>query len=273
MDLIINTAHHPDLLLEKTVLRRGGALIDLIELSDPERSQLDASTATAEGLVLIHTGLGGVAYLAIADLLRTHPGADGGEYGLMFSASGSAGRDGGMFAHRLLTSFSHHTTATVPFPEPFGTRRCLEVGGHHTGVPRATVGGAPVRHYLYMRPPALNLLLLGLNFARLAGALPSGLFTAGGGKVPEEPSDEPICEWVSVSRSGTRVASRTIHGRGYYAMTVAATLVFARELATRRDPQAAGVKSVEEVFVLPELAPALEEAGIIVQDQALVAAK
>jgi hypothetical protein len=263
-DLVISTAHHPDLNLEKTVLRQGGTLIDLIELSGTERARLDAEAADAGGLVVVHTGLGGVAYLAIADMLRNNAGADASEYALMLSAAGSSGRAGGRFAHQLLTGASHHASATVPFPEPFGTRRCLEVGGDFGGPLRAEVGGAPVRHLLCMQPRALNGLMRGLNAARAIATLPSLMFTAGARRVPDELSAERICEWVAVSRGGARVASRAIEGRGYYRMTVAATLVFAEALSQIAH-RPTGVRSIEEVLVLPELLEALERAGVSVR--------
>jgi hypothetical protein len=272
VDLVVSTAQHPELILEKTVLRQGGTLIDLIELSESERAQLDAEVAGPEGLVVIHTGLGGVAYLAIADMLRENPGADGAEYALMVSAAGSSGRAGGLFAHRLLTSSSHHASAAIPFPEPFRTRRCLEVGGDTDGVPRAAVGAAPVRHYVCMQPRILHGLVRMLNAARIISALPRASFTAGTKRLPNELSEERTCEWVAVSRNGKRLASRVLEGRGYYRMTLAATLVFAEALsqgASRQD----GVRSIDELLTLPELLPALERRGIAVRKQASTAAE
>jgi NAD(P)-dependent dehydrogenase (short-subunit alcohol dehydrogenase family) len=267
VDIVVSTAHHPGLIVEKTVLRQGGKLIDLIELSESERARLDAETSDPEGLVVIHTGLGGVAYLAIADLLRENPAADAAEYALMVSAAGSSGRAGGLFAHRLLTSSSQHASAAIPFPEPFGTRRCLEVGDDREGVPRATVGAAPIRHYLYMQPGALNSLMRALNAARIISALPRASFTAGSKKLPDELSEERICEWVAVSRNGTRLASQAIEGRGYYRMTLAATLVFAEALSRNANRQT-GVRSIDELLTLTEILPALELRGMAVRKQA-----
>jgi hypothetical protein len=271
MDLIINTAHHPALHLERAVLREGGALLDLIELSTPERRRLEDEIAQPAGLVVLHTGLGGIAYLAIAGLLRANPDADAAEYALTVSATGSSGSAGGHFAHRALTGLSHHATAPIPFPEPFGRRRCLEVGGDFEGVLRTVVADTPVRHYMYLHPPAVNALMRGLNFARLIKALPGSFFTGGRRRRSNDLSDEPVREWVAVSRLGRRAASRVVEGRGYYAMTAAATLVFARELTGGH--RQAGVRSIEEVFTLAELAPALKRAGIVVGEQADVAAR
>jgi hypothetical protein len=260
-DLIVTTAHSPDLTLEGTILDQGGTLIDLIELSKPERAQLGEVTKP-KGLVVTDTGLGGVAYLAIAELLDVHPAADAAEYALMVSASGSTGRAGGLFAHKLLTSSRHHETAMVPFPEPFGTRRGLEVGQDTRGVPRTAVNDVPIRHYLCMLPSPLNGMLLALNSARLISVLPAASFTAGAGNVPDELSDERICEWVAVSCDGERVATQTVEGEGYYRMTTAATVVFADALVGKREK---GLCSIEQLVSLSELRPALGERGVSVR--------
>jgi len=267
VDLVVNTAHHPELILERTVLHQGGTLIDLIELSASERARLDAEAAEPEGLVVLHTGLGGVAYLAIAEMLRENPGADAAEYALMLSAAGSSGRAAGVFAHQLLTSSSHHASDGVPFPAPVGARRCLEVGADTDGVPRAAAGAVPIRHYLCMQPRALHSALRVLNAARLISALPRASFTAGAKRLPDELSEERICEWVAVSKNGERVASQTLEGHGYYRMTLAATLVFAESLSRNPNRQS-GVQSIDELLSLPELMPALERRGIAIRKRA-----
>ena len=264
-DLVVSTAHEPNLALERTILGQGGTLIDLIELSETERAQL-RELPKPKGLVVTDTGLGGVAYLAVAELLDAHPEADEAEYALMVSASGSTGRAGGLFAHGLLTSSRHHETTRVPFPEPLGSRRGLEVGRDTDGVPRATVKRIPIRHYLCMLPRPLNAILLALNAARLISVLPRASFTAGSRKVPDELSDERICEWVAVSSDGERVAAQAVEGEGYYRMTTAATVVFAEALAGSGKR---GLHSIEELVSLSELRPALGEQGISVRSQAM----
>jgi hypothetical protein len=264
-DLVVSTAHDPSLALEKTILDQGGTLIDLIELSEIERAQL-GEVANPKGLVVTDTGLGGVAYLAVAELLDAHPEADSAEYALMVSASGSTGRAGGLFAHKLLASSRHHETATVPFPDPFGTRRGLEVGQDTDGIPRTAVNEVPIRHYLCMLPRSLNGMLLALNSARLISVLPKASFTAGTRKVPDELSDERICEWVAVSSDGDRVAAQTIEGEGYYRMATVATVVFAEALVGGRKQ---GVRSIEELVSLSELRPALGEKGVSVRQEAI----
>jgi hypothetical protein len=266
-DLVVSTAHHPDLPLERTILREGGTLIDLIELSPGERESLIAESRDAQGLVVSDTGLGGVGYMAIADLLRAHPRADRVEYSLMVSASGSSGRAGALFAHSLLTGSSHHPTTKLPFPKPTGTRRCLEVGAEG-GVLRESVNGVPVHSYILMQPRPLHSLLLALNAARLISRLPTASFTAGTAKIPDEPSEEPVCELVAVGNDGNRLAVRTIEGKGYYRMTAAATLAFGEALFSSKSEQR-GLLSIDQLLGLDAVLPSLERHGVFVREQPL----
>jgi NAD(P)-dependent dehydrogenase (short-subunit alcohol dehydrogenase family) len=266
VDLVVNAVHHPELVPERTVLRDGGTLINLTDLTEAERAQLARAGAEGRGLVVADTGFSGIAYLAIAELLREHPEADAAEYSLMFSASGSAGRAGALFAHRLLTASAHHGSTTVPLPEPFGESRCLEVGAGDAGL-RKRIGDVPLRHFLCMQPSALQRLLLTLNRARLIGLMPAALFTTGSGAVPAELTEEPICEWVAVSRDGRRLAARTLGGRGYYRITSAATVAFADALleSARFDDRKEGLHSIDELLTLEDIRAAVEGHGIAVQ--------
>jgi hypothetical protein len=288
-DLVVGTVHHPELTLQRTILRDGGTLIDLGELSVAERAELRREAGEGGGLVVQDAGLAGVAYLAIAELLAEHPDADAAHYALMFSTSMSMGRAGALFAHGLLTGSAHHPTATIPFPEPIGRRRCLELGaeagsgggseagsggGSRTeagGVLRRTVGGRPIRHYLLMQPSSVQRLLLGLNALRAVSLLPQAMLTAGTGRTPPaEPSSEPVCDWVAVSRDGATLATRTIQGTGYYRMTVAATLAVAEALT--RSPETGrrtGLFSIDELLTSSEVRPALAAAGIDVRKDAV----
>lgn len=83
----------------------------------------------------------------------------------------------------------------------------------------------PVRHFLRMQPGALQGFLPACNGMRLISRLPRALFTAGTGEVPEEPSDEPVCDWVSVSAAARRLAATAVRGSGYFRMTTTAALV------------------------------------------------
>jgi hypothetical protein len=112
-------------------------------------------------------------------------------------------------------------------------------------------------------------MLLALNSARLIGFMPRASFTAGTRKVPSELSDEPICEWVAVSRGGKRLATQTISGRGSYRMTAAATLAFAEALV---GPHASnhgklGLRSIDELITLADIGLALEQRGITIRRQ------
>ena len=270
VDLLINTAHHRELGPERTVLHQGGTLIDLIELTPAERMQLASDGAEGPGLVVTDTGLGGVAYLAIAEMLREHPEADSAEYSLMSSASGSSGRAGALFAHRLLTGSSHHQTKVVAFPEPFGRRRCLRVGVDRDSVFRNRIGEVPLRHYICMQPRPLHGILLALNSVRLIGVMPTASFTAGKRKVPSQLSEEPICEWVSVSRDGRPLAVQTLEGQGYYRMTVAATLAFAETLVESHGSGHGkrGLHRLDDVLTLADVRPTIEQRGIAITKRA-----
>lgn len=268
--VVVNTAHDPEFAPERTVLREGGTLIDLIELAPAERELLRGEAAeSARGSVVLDTGLGGVAYLAIADLLAEHPEADEAEYSLMISASGSAGRAGLLMGHQALTAAAHHRSVKLPFAQPFGSLRCLEIGANGEGLFRTAIGGRPICHYLCMRPRALQSLLLALNGAHLMSMLPSATFTAGASKASAKPSDERICEWVAVGRGGQRLGARTIEGCGYYRMTAAATLAFAEALPTLSSTDSAqrGLLSIDELLTLDAVRPAIEQHEIFVREQ------
>lgn len=264
-DVVVNTAAHPGLAPQRVVLRQGGILVDLIELPSAERARLVEGEPGAPGLVVTDTGLGGVGYLALTDLISRHPQADRAEYSLMFSASGSTGRAGALFAHRLLADAPQHRSAQLPLPRPAGPRRCLEVGGDDSGLLRQTVGDVPVRHYLCMQPRALHGALLALNRLRLLSRLPAAAFTAGAGKAPADPSDEEVCDWVAVGAGGRRLAARSVEGRGYYRLTAAATLAFADALAGSVDGKR-GLLSIDELVTLDAVRPALEAQGIAIHD-------
>ena len=268
MDLVVNTVHHRELAPERTVLREGGTLINLTDFTPAQRAQLAAEGADGRGLVVADTGFSGIAYLAIAEMLREHPEADRAEYSLMFSASGSSGRAGAAFAHHLLTGKSHHETTVVPFPEPFGQRRCIEVGAGQEDELRKRIGAVPIRHYLCMQPRLLHSMLLALNRVRLIGLMPSASFTAGARKVPAELTAEPICEWLAISRGGKRVAALTLEGQGYYRMTVAATVAFGEALlrSSAADGRR-GLRSIDELITLADIRPAVEQRGIRLRDQ------
>lgn len=265
-EVVVNTVHHRSLAPERAVLRAGGTLLDLVELGQSERSQLAEEAQGASGAVISDTGLGGVGYLALADLVRGNRQADAAEYALLFSASGSTGRAGALFAHKLLTETSHHETARVPFPAPQGERTVIEVGAGADAVLPGDVAGIPLRHYICMQPSALQRMLLALNGVRLLSRMPRASFTAGAGRDGQSLSDEPVCDWVAVSREGERIAVRTVEGRGYYRLTAAATAVFADALAARPASEG-GFMPIDEAVRLEVVQSALEARGIFVQEQ------
>lgn len=259
--LIVNTVHHPQLHLERAVLRNGGTLLDVGELSPLERAVLREEEDGRGGTVVGDVGLSGVCYLALADLLSDYPEADEAHYVLMFSASGSSGRAGALLGHRLLTESRHHATRKFRLPEPWGSQRAFEIAPQGPGVLATSIAGSRLRHYLTMQPKPLRALLGALNAARLISFLPASTFTAGTGKVPAEASEEPICEWVGVAREGEVLAELTVQGEGYYTMTANAIITFAEALAGRPRSEH-GLFGLEDLIALPEVAAALGRRGI-----------
>lgn len=266
-DVIVNTAHHDGLAPERTALREGATLIDVTALNAEERRSLHAESADARGLVVADAGLSGVAYLAIADLLRRHPEADGAHYALMFSASGASGRAGALLGHTVLTDAAHHQTRRIRLPKPWGGVRCLEINtGSARGIVSEAIAGIPLRHYLSMQPRSLQSTLLAMNAMRLISLLPASMFTAGTSKIPSEPSDEQICEWVAVSLGEKTLAAQTIEGRGYYRMTAAAILAFAEVLVQSPSAQR-GLFDIDELLALDAIKQPLEKHRVSVREQ------
>lgn len=262
--LIVNMARNPALHLEREVLRKGGILLELSDLSPLERAALREEEGGGGGLVVTDAGLSGVSYLALADLLSDHPEADEAHCLLMFSATGSSGRAGALLGHRILTESRHHARKKVQLPEPWGSQRAFAIAPRDSGPLITSIAGSPLRHYLTMEPRPLRGFLGALNGTRLISFLPGATFTAGVGKVPDKPSEEPICEWVGVTSGGEPLAERTIQGKGYYAMTASAVITFAETLAGRAQPEY-GVHGLEDVIALPEIAGALGRRGISVE--------
>jgi hypothetical protein len=263
-DLVVSTVRHPGLAAERSILGAGGVLLNLDDLPADERARLSLASNEHRGLVVDRTGLGGVTGLAAAELLERHPEADTLEFGITASARETAGRAGGVLIRRMLGGSRHLETASVVLPKPFGHCRCLsgEQGAIEFVAPLAR--GRKARFYLCFRPAAFNALFLGLNALRVASRLPEAAFTIGRSSVPLEPSRQPTCHWVAVSRAGVLLARRVVVGNGDYRSTVGATLVFAEALlaATATEQRRRGVFGIEELLALREILPALEARGI-----------
>jgi hypothetical protein len=262
-DVAVNTVPHTGLSAERAVLERGGALIGVATLpfavTQSLREEAGAGSA-ARGTVVLNAGIApGVTNLVAADLLREHPSADEVEIALTFAAGGVNGRAGREFAHRGLAATRRHRTATIPLPEPFGERRCLEFAEGERGWLGAVAADRAVRTYACFSERPIHATLLALNRIGATGAFARVAAVAGPKGPPRRPSSEPIAQWVAVLRGGERLAARTVEAKGDYVSTAAVALALAERL---REAGAPGCFDPEELFGLEELAPRLREAGV-----------
>ena len=274
-DLVVTSVHHPALHAERAVLRDGGILLHLDEVADEERERLEREVPEPRGLVLDHTGLGGVTLLSLVELLRDHPDADTAEFGLLLSAAERSGPAGGLFARSLVTGRSRHPTATVELPAPFGRRRCVEARPEmtHAIVARFAGGRTPRLHTCFV-PRPFGAALLGLNAVGLLSRLPRVAWTAGRGRMPKELSRQPTMHWARVLRGGELLGASFVHARGDYRSTVAATAVYANTLVPEAgtEPPRRGVFGLAEVLDLRGLEPALRDRNIRIERRGAAAA-
>ena len=269
VDLAVNFVPHPGAL--QAALSAGRAVLNVAMLDVSDLRRLRADSAEAPGLAVPNAGLApGVATLVAADLRATHPEADALELALSFSARGSSGRAGAEDVHGALSARSHHPTRRINLPAPFGPRRYFALGDQGA-MWLGMEGDFDMPFYASFSERLARIPLLAANALRLMRALPRASFTAGRGRLPTEPSREPVCEWVAVSRGGELLAAKTIQGEGDYRSTLAAAVVFADALLARlsSENELRGVRGVEELFSLEQLEPALREAGIRVEDAPL----
>ena len=264
-DLVVSSVYHPALFAERAVLRDGGVLLHLEDLPPDDRARLTEGAADPRGLVVDRTGLGGVTGLALAEMLRDHPEADAAEFGFILSAAERVGPRGGIFVHRLLGGTTHHRTAAVELPEPFGRRRCMEAAPQVAESFLGDAVGARARHaYLRFEPRPVSGLLRALNGLRLLSRLPQAAFTVGGRKAPKELSAQLTYHWAMVRRKGEPLASAFVRGNGDYRSTVSATVILAGALVPqpRTVPPCPGVRRLDELLSLSEIEIALRERGI-----------
>jgi hypothetical protein len=171
--------------------------------------------------------------------------------------------------HRYLTASRHHPTFRAEFGPPLGTRTSFEVGPEERGwLSEDMVGGRAVRVGIYFRERPLQALFRALNALRIMTGVPRFTFVAGRGRLPKEPTREPIAYWVAVKRAGERLAARAIEGRGDYLMTAASAVMFGEallDLSGSESPRT-GVFAPEELFTLAQLRPALEHRGFTITE-------
>jgi hypothetical protein len=272
VDVVLNTVPHPGLTAERTVLERGGKLVNV---STPPaaaaRRLAHEPSGTARGTVLLNAGVApGVTNLVAADLLAEHPEADAVEIVLTVSASGASGKSGGEFAHRGLTTARRHRTTKIPLPAPFGERRCLGFAEDERGFLGKVAEGREVASYICMTERVPATALLALNAIGVMSVLPRIAFVAGRGGPPKKATGERVAEWVAVLADGERLAARTVECNGDYASTATVSVVFAEALlgsgnGTGAAP--AGCYDPDDLFTLALLEPALRDIGVSVVDQ------
>jgi hypothetical protein len=269
VDLVISVVRDARLVAERAVLQGGGILIHLDDLPAAERAALEAEMSQPRGLIVDHTGLGGVAnFLTAAELLEQDPNTEALELGITVGASAANGRAGAMFMHSMLRAPKHHATARVQLPAPFGDRRCLQLGpnAHTESLFRSALGARTIRFYVCFWPAPVGAVFLALNGLRVLSRLPQSAFTAGRGHTPKRLSREPFCYWATARRGGQVLGSRFVQGHGEYECTIATTLVFADALLpeTGQQPTRRGIFGVEELLTLRDLEPALTKQGITI---------
>ncbi len=268
-DVVVNTVPHAPLTAERVVLEEGGLLINVSALPYAAGQALRAPDADARGLVVMNAGrTPGVSNLAAADLLATHADADAVEIAFTLSTSGASGRAGGEFLHRNLTTAARHGTATIPFPEPLGERRCVEFAEPERGWLGELAGGRAVATYVCFVQRGANRVLLALNRLGVMSRLPQSVFVRRGEVEPQETSSDPVREWVAVRREGRRLAARTIEGEGGYPMTAAAALAFVEALLDQQLQDARrGCFDPHKLLTLAAVAPGLAARGVRVVAQ------
>jgi hypothetical protein len=267
VDLVVDPVPHPELTVERAVLREGGALIDVSMRPAAAGRRLRQETTNARGTVVLNAGrTPGVSNLVAADLLAAHPEADAVEIVLSFSAGSVSGRAGGESLHRHLTSARRHRTATILFLPPIGPTRCLRFAESEDGWLGDLAARRTVATYARFGPSMLNRAVLAVNALRLMRALPRAAFVPRGTNRRAELTTEPLTEWVAVRRHGTHLAARTITGAGNYRVTAAATLVLGETLLdrARRHGLRPGCFEPQDLFTLPELEGDLRRRGLAV---------
>jgi hypothetical protein len=260
-ELIINAVAHRGLAVERTVLERGGALINISALPAAAGRALRAIAGDARGTVMMNAGLApGVTNLAAAELLTGNPEADELEIVFMASATAPRGPASADFVHRGLTGNARHRTALIPLPEPFGERCCLGFCETDAGWMGGLAEDRVIRTYLCIVESDAHQRMLALNARGELSKLPRSAFPAKSPAQPGKPSREPVAHWVAASSRGQRLAALTVECEGDFLNAARSTVVFAEAQLGRR--QRPGCFDPEEVFVLKELESALNAAGV-----------
>lgn len=259
--LVVNTAPHPGLLAERTVLDRGGVAINISALPAAAGRSLRAVAGGARGTVLMNAGLApGVTNLVAKDLLDSHPEADELEIVFTLSAKTPRGPASAEFIHRGLAALARHRTALIPLPAPFGERRCVGFGESDAGWLGGVAEGRLVRLYICVVEPELHQRMVALNDdGAMRNLLPSAIGPRHATNA-EKPSREPVAHWIAALRNRRRLGARTVRCRGDFLHAARSTVAFAAALARGEPPR--GCFDPEELIVLGEIEPKLRAAGV-----------
>jgi len=262
-ELVVNTVPHPDLLAERHILERGGALINISALPAASGRALRGIAAGATGTVLMNAGLApGVTTVVATDLLRLHPDAD--ELELVFTLSsriprGPASAD---FIHRGLTAVARHRTTRVALPSPFGERVCLGFGEGDAGWLGGVAEGRIVRQYIALNELGDHERLLELNRAGGMTMPPRSLIGSRKPPLGGVASNEPVAHWIAAISRGRHVSARTVECSGDYVHAAKSAVVFADTLLRRQ--RTGGCFDPDEICTLTDIEPALRKAGVAI---------
>jgi hypothetical protein len=202
-----------------------------------------------------------VTTLVFKQLLARFPEADELEYAWASSVAQSSGKAGGALVAGQLGSRRRRAIRRVDFPEPVGTRRCIEWGHGEEG----WFGDYPLRYdcraWFFLGPAPIMAGIRALNRFGALGLLSPRLLAVGRSRIPESPSTEPKRDVIAVNRRGKRLGAYAMNGEGDYAMTVGATLAVVEALMNRAS-ELSGVHGVDELLKLDDLMPGLERRGV-----------
>jgi NAD(P)-dependent dehydrogenase (short-subunit alcohol dehydrogenase family) len=266
-DLVVNTVPHPGLWAERTVLERGGLLINTSALPAAAGRALRAVAGDARGTVLMNAGLApGVTNLVAADLLRLHPDAHELEIVITLSSTAPRGPASAEFVRRGLAALARHRTVDVRLPGPFGERRCVGFGEGDAGWLGGVAEGRVVRVYICLFEPRAHRRLLELNGSGAIGSLPPSLVGPRSLSADGSAGSEPVAHLIVAKRGGRRLDARTVRCRGDFRHAALSTVVFAEALLERERRR--GCVDPEEVCTLDAVEARLREAGIRVESHA-----
>jgi NAD(P)-dependent dehydrogenase (short-subunit alcohol dehydrogenase family) len=261
--VVVNCVPHDGLVPERAVLEGGGVLIRIPEAPAGLKARL-RDDVPQRGLVVLNAGIfPGVASLAAVDLLTANPEAETVVMALTLSASGTSGRGGGATLHRWISTRRRHAVDVVPFPVPFGARRCFRFAEDDDGCIGEHVGQREVRTAACFVERGLNGAFLALNRAGLLSRIPRVALTAKPADT-DRLSREPFAVWVGALKAGTVLGATTITGEGDYRCTGASTVVLAERLMAGAGSQP-GCRDAAALFALDDLLAPLRAAGVDVR--------